>query len=113
MQRISRQTGKTTGIKEKGKENTKFNWGIIGRGNIAKDFINDLQYVSTPQRVIAVLSHREESAKECAVEHQVEGWYTDLQEFLNHERLDAVYIATPHTAHFEQALACLQMKKPV
>jgi predicted dehydrogenase len=82
-----------------------FNWGIIGPGSIAKDFTDDLKYVKQSQAVTAVLSHRKKSAKEFADEYKVESYYTELDKFLGHKGIDAVYIATPHTSHFEQALA--------
>jgi predicted dehydrogenase len=90
-----------------------FNWGIIGPGSIARDFVDDLKYVKSSQRVVAVLSHREESAREFSSEYSIGGCYTDIDAFLRHPEIDAVYIATPHTAHFEQTLACLENKIPV
>ena len=36
----------------------------------------------------------------------------NIEEFLN-AKPDAVYIATPHPLHYEQALACLENKIPV
>lgn len=90
-----------------------FNWGIIGPGSIAKDFTNDLKYVRRPQAVTAVLSHRKKSAVEFAEQYKVKSYYTDLKKFLDHQHIDAVYIATPHTFHFDQALACLERGIPV
>ncbi len=90
-----------------------FNWGIIGPGSIANDFAEDLKLVKRPQRITSVLSHRQESAKEFADKHNVTNYYTDIQQFISNRNFDAVYIATPHTFHFEQALACLNAGIPV
>ncbi|HTE23370.1 Gfo/Idh/MocA family protein [Flavitalea sp.] len=90
-----------------------FKWGIIGPGSIARDFVDDFKFVSTPQEVTSVLSHSEDSAKTFADEYGVSQYYTDLELFLNNKNFDAVYIASPNTSHFEQAIACLNHKVPV
>lgn len=89
------------------------NWGIIGPGSIANDFANDLELIRGEQRVTAVLSHKEESAREFAEKFKVPGVYTNLEKFLQDKTIQAVYIATPHPLHYEQAMACLEMKLPV
>lgn len=89
------------------------NWGIIGPGNIARDFAKDLRLIPVLQQITAVLSHTEESARQFANEFNVAGVYTDFNQFLNDKSIDAVYIATPHPHHFEQALACLENNIPV
>ncbi|RYF93030.1 MAG: Gfo/Idh/MocA family oxidoreductase, partial [Chitinophagaceae bacterium] len=40
-------------------------------------------------------------------------YYTDIQLFLSNKNFDAIYIASPHTSHFEQAIACLDHQIPV
>src|SRR6187549_2135909 len=90
-----------------------FKWGIIGPGSIARDFVEDFKFVSTPQEVSSILSHHEESAKTFADEIGISQYYTDLGLFLKNRNFDAVYIASPHTSHFEQAMACLNYKVPV
>lgn len=89
------------------------NWGIIGPGSIAHDFANDLQLIRDKQKVTAVLSHKKDSARSFAEEFGVPGVYTDIDSFLKDDSIGAVYIATPHPMHFEQALACLRKKIPV
>ncbi|MEP7377081.1 MAG: Gfo/Idh/MocA family oxidoreductase [Chitinophagaceae bacterium] len=89
------------------------NWGIIGPGNIARDFATDLRFIAQPQHIKAVLGHRPETTSEFAREFQVPDSYTDFDQFINNASVDAVYIATPHPQHFEQALSCLQKKIPV
>jgi predicted dehydrogenase len=89
------------------------NWGIIGPGNIARTFANDLQLISAPQPVKAVLGHHADTTEQFAEEFDVMGCYTDLDKFLEHDNLQAVYIASPHPQHFDQALACLEKKVAV
>jgi predicted dehydrogenase len=89
------------------------NWGIIGPGNIARDFAKDLTFIPEPQHIAAVVGHRPESTNEFAREFMVPDSYTDFDQFINNAAIDAVYIATPHPQHFDHALSCLQKKIPV
>lgn len=87
-------------------------WGIIGPGNIAREFVNDLQYVKgEPCEVGAVLGHTYEDAEAFADKH---GGFAikDINDLLT-QRPHAVYIATPHPMHYDQALFCLENKIPV
>lgn len=87
-------------------------WGIIGPGNIAKEFAKDLEYVENEKCWIGpVLGHNPEHTSAFIQDHG--GFLTkDINEFV-HSKPDAVYIATPHSLHFEQALYCLENKIPV
>jgi predicted dehydrogenase len=89
------------------------NWGIIGPGSIAHDFAKDLRLIPVSQSITAVMSHKEDSARTFANDFNVAGVYTDFDQFLRDQSIDAVYIATPHPLHFEQALACLENNIPV
>lgn len=89
------------------------NWGIIGPGNIAHDFARDLRLIPVLQKITAVVGHNTESTGEFAREFNVPDTYTDFDEFIKNKLMDAVYIATPHPQHFEQALACIQKNIPV
>ena len=87
-------------------------WGIIGPGNIAKEFAEDLKHVENVKCEIGpVLGHISEHAEEFVKKH---GGFAikDIYELIN-IKPDAVYIATPHPLHYEQALTCLQNKIPV
>lgn len=84
-----------------------YNWGIIGPGSIAHDFANDIKLVSAPQKITAVLSHREESANAFADEFAIAGRYITIDDFVKKSKVDIVYIATPHPFHYEQIKACL------
>jgi predicted dehydrogenase len=88
-------------------------WGIIGPGNIARTFVNDLSYTATPQEVTAVLGHNTQNTYDFANEYNVGNYYTRIGDFLNNKNIDAVYVATPHPQHFKQAIACLENGLPV
>lgn len=91
-----------------------FAWGIIGPGNIATEFAQDLGLInSTHHRVGAVLSRSLERAAEFAEKENAPQYFDDFDAFLHKARIDAVYIATPHPNHYEDTLRCLQHKIPV
>lgn len=92
---------------------TETNWGIIGPGNIAHDFARDLRLVPVQQEVVAILGPHSESTGEFAREFNVNATYLNIDDFLNDKNIDAVYIASPHPQHYEQALACLSHNKAV
>ncbi len=87
-------------------------WGIIGPGNIAKEFAEDLKYVkNTACEISVVLGNRRENTE--VFVQKFGGVVTyDMDAFLNNKP-DAVYIATPHPLHFNQTLECLNNKIPV
>lgn len=83
-------------------------WGIIGPGNIARDFTHDLHLVSEGRpSVTVVLSDKEKSVQAFAEEFNVPHAFTNISDFIA-TRPDVVYIATPHTSHHQYALQCLQ-----
>lgn len=90
-----------------------FKWGIIGPGSIAGDFTRDLVLQQDQQHIVqSILSHTEKTAGAFAEKYNVPHVCFNLDDFLSSD-INAVYIATPHTLHYEQALACLQARKPV
>lgn len=87
-------------------------WGIIGPGNIAKEFASDLKYVEREKCEIGpVLGHSCEHTKAFCDKY---GGFVieDIDELVTHKP-DAVYIATPHPLHYEETLFCLENKIPV
>lgn len=88
-------------------------WGIIGPGNIALQFANDLKLLGSKQEVSALLGHSDESIREFTDKVQVGTVYKTLDEFIEKAKIDIAYIATPHHLHYEQASACLRAGIPV
>ena len=89
------------------------NWGIIGPGSIAHDFAPDLELVQPAQKIVAVQGVHSASVDAFVKEFSAEAGYTDLEQFIRHQGLDIVYIATPHPQHYKEALVCLQNNIPV
>ena len=87
-------------------------WGIIGPGAIANAFAREVN--NTKNGVLsAVYGRNENKVNEFCKTYNVENYYTNIDEFLNSEKIDAVYIATPHSYHMEYAKKCIKAKKHV
>ncbi|NNE28333.1 MAG: Gfo/Idh/MocA family oxidoreductase [Saprospiraceae bacterium] len=89
-----------------------FNWGIIGLGKIAHKFVEDLQKVPDA-RLYAVASRDLERSQDFSLLYNAEKPFGSYEEIVTCQELDAVYIATPHTGHFENSIMCLEHNIPV
>ena len=87
-------------------------WGILGPGWIAELFAQDL--ARTPgARCVAVASRDAERAKAFAAKHGIAAAYGDYAALASDPQVDIVYIATPHSHHFEHGQMILEGGKPV
>jgi len=89
----------------------KYNWGIIGTGWIAHDMADALNAVNG--EIYAVANPNEESLKQFTKEKHVQKSYTNPDEMINDPNVDIVYIATPHTFHYEYIKKALNAGKHV
>ncbi|GAA0439948.1 oxidoreductase [Acrocarpospora corrugata] len=87
-------------------------WAVIGTGGIAKDFAEDLR-LSDAGRLVAVGSRTAARAEAFAAQVGAPRSYGDQAELLAAEDIDAVYVATPHPAHRDAALAAIEAGKAV
>ncbi len=91
---------------------TPFHFAILGLGNIARKFAEDLALIPDA-KLVAVgsqsLARAEAFAQEFGAVHAA-GSYADT---FSGPRVDAVYIATPHVTHRELTIRCLQRGIPV
>ena len=92
--------------------NRRFNWGIIGPGRIAHQFASGLRVIEEAA-LYAVASSSVERAQAFAEQYASEKTYTSYEDLVNDPQVDAIYIATPHRFHFDNALHCLKAGKPV
>lgn len=88
------------------------NWGIIGLGKIAHKFAKDLLLLEDA-RLYAVASRSQERSQAFADQYNVPHCYDRYEDLMQCAGLDVIYIATPHTAHFENTMLCLQNGKAV
>lgn len=90
----------------------KIRFGIIGTNVITEQFIESLHRVGTGE-VVAVYSRTEERAKTYAQKHNIPYIFTNIEEMVKSDRIDAVYIASPNVCHAEQAVVCMEYGKHV
>jgi len=90
----------------------KIKWGIIGLGRIANQFATDLLTIEDAE-LYAVASRNQEKANDFANKYGAAKAYDSYEALANDSNIDAVYIATPHTLHKENALMCLENGIPV
>src|SRR6266542_1034094 len=90
----------------------KLHWGIIGTGAIACDFARALS-PSTRCRAVDVVGSSPVKARAFAERFGLYGYAQSIDEMLANPAVDAVYIASPHSAHRNHALACIAAGKHV
>jgi len=90
----------------------KMKMAILGAGSIARQMaftISKMENVDT----YAVAARDFERAVKFAKEFGFEKAYGSYEEMLNDENVDLVYIATPHSHHYEHSIMCLNHGKHV
>jgi predicted dehydrogenase len=87
-------------------------WGIIGTGQIARNFASDLELLPNAE-LQAVLSRNAATAGQFASSHKSAMPYSDFDAFLANKSTGIVYIASPNSAHVAQALRCIRAGKHV
>lgn len=87
-------------------------WGILGTGDIARQFAEDLRLVDGAE-LLAVGSRRRETADRFGDTHGIPRRHTPYEAMAHDPDVDVVYIATPHIRHHDDALLCLEAGKAV
>jgi len=88
------------------------NFGTVGTGWITHSFIQAAQ-LSKQLNLVGVYSRTEAKAIELADIYKAPHFYTDINEMAKSPEIEAVYIASPNSVHFEHALTFLKNKKHV
>ena len=88
-----------------------FRWGVIGTGGIARSFAEDLKRLDG-HIVAAVGSRSLASAEKFAEQFAGSSPYGSYEELVTAD-VDAIYVATPHPMHYENALLAMRAGKPV
>ncbi|MCA0253692.1 MAG: Gfo/Idh/MocA family oxidoreductase [Actinobacteria bacterium] len=88
------------------------NWGILAPGGIALRFLEAARR-DTRQRFVAVGSRSAERAAEFAGKHGIDKAYGSYAELVADPEVQAIYVASPHSAHHAHALLALQAGKHV
>lgn len=90
----------------------KIRWGILGCGKIANKFASDLRLVEGAE-LVAVASRDKKKGPEFAREHHVSTLYDNYADLAASDKVDVVYVATPHGFHYENTILCLENGKAV
>jgi predicted dehydrogenase len=88
------------------------NWGILGPGKIANRLASSFGKIPEA-KLYAVASRDIEKAKAFAHEHNIPNCYDSYEKLIDDPNIDVIYVATPHSFHYEQTLLCLHKKKAV
>jgi predicted dehydrogenase len=86
--------------------------GIMGTGDIAGTMARTLKGMKGVT-CYAVASRTLEKAEAFAKENKVKRAYGSYQEMCMDPKVDLIYVATPHSAHFENVCLALEYGKPV
>ena len=90
------------------------NWGILGAGKIARDFILALKTLSEGEnKVVAVGSSTEARAKTFAEENGIPKWYGSYEELARDSAVQVVYVAGTTNGHAESSKLALNHGKHV
>ncbi|MEG1535424.1 MAG: Gfo/Idh/MocA family oxidoreductase [Clostridia bacterium] len=89
----------------------KFGWAFVGCGAIANVVAKDLEK-SGRHAIVSVFSRTQSRAEEFAIKRNAKA-YSSLADAVNDPAVQAVYIATPHSAHYKNILAALDCGKPI
>ena len=88
--------------------------GIIGAGAIAQEvltFINDIEDIDLV--AISATKNSEDKLKDLSEKYDIDSYYTDYEELLEDEDVEAVYIALPNNLHYEVMDRALDSGKDV
>lgn len=90
----------------------KVNIGIMGAGNIASIMAETIKRMKGV-KLYAVASREKIRAEVFAGKHGCKKAYGSYEELAKDSKIDLIYVATPHSEHFENAKLCLINGKPV
>ena len=85
---------------------------LMGAGRISKKMALTLNELKHPEiELYAIASRSQEKAQSFAQEFNIPKAFGSYLEMLEDPNVDLVYIATPHSEHYQNALDCIAHKK--
>ena len=87
-------------------------WGMIGCGSVTERKSAPAYRQVQGSQLVAVASRNPASAQAYAKREAVGRVFADPQQLIHSPEVDAVYIATPPSAHFQLAMAVAEARKP-
>jgi predicted dehydrogenase len=90
----------------------KYKWGILAPGKMSAKFTRGLRLLGNAE-LYAVGSREYERAERFGKEYGFKKFYGSYEELAADRDVDIIYIASPHSAHFENVMLCLGYGKAV
>ena len=84
------------------------NIAILGAGNIAGSMAKAVNGISDKVHAYAVASRSLEKAQAFAQKWGFEKAYGSYEELASDDNVDLIYIATPHSEHYKNAMMCIE-----
>ena len=91
---------------------SKIRWGILGCGRIARKFAADLRLVADAE-LTAIASRNKETLELFAKDFPCKHLHNSYEALAANHEVDVIYIATPHSHHYEHTVLCLNHDKAV
>ena len=89
-----------------------YKWGILAPGKMSAKFTKGLKMLENVE-LYAVGSRDLERAKQFAAEYGFKKYYGSYEQLAQDPELEIVYIASPHSHHYEHTMLCLGNGKHV
>jgi predicted dehydrogenase len=90
----------------------KYKWGILAPGKMSAKFTEGLKLLGNAE-LYAVGSRDAGRAEKFAKEYGFRKSYGSYDELARDKEVDIIYIASPHSHHYEHTMLCLKNKKAV
>ena len=90
----------------------KYKWGILTAGKMSAKFVKALKLLENAD-LYAVGARDKLKAKQFAEEYGFKRFYGSYEELATDPEVDIIYIASPHSLHYEHTMLCLRNKKAV
>jgi predicted dehydrogenase len=90
----------------------KYKWGILTAGKMSAKFVRALKLLGNAE-LYAVGARDISKAKLFATEYGIKKYYGSYEELASDPEIEIVYIASPHSYHFEHTMLCLKNRKAV
>lgn len=88
------------------------NIGILGPGTVAQKMMRTLAGMDDIS-CVAVGSRSLDRAKEFAEKYGIKNFYGSYEELLQDDDVDVIYVATPHSHHYEHMKLCIEFGKHI
>jgi predicted dehydrogenase len=90
----------------------KYKWGILAPGKMSAKFTKGLKLLDNVE-LYAVGSRDIDRARQFALEFGFQKAYGSYEELAGDSEVEVIYVASPHSHHYEHTMSCLRNSKAV